>query len=82
MNMEATTRNYEMNNILPLRKHVKKIFIAIQYLSGVGVAAHRDCWKISYTPAYYGMPYKNPHVIIACRSLAEAQNQISAKPHF
>ena len=28
------------------------------------------------------MPYKNPHDIIACRSLAEAQNQISAKPHF
>ena len=48
----------------------------------VSVTARRDCWKISYTPAYYGMPYKNPHVIIACRSLAEAQNQISAKPHF
>ena len=48
----------------------------------VSVTAHRDCWKISYTPAYYGMPYKNPHVIIACRSLAEAQNQISVKPHF
>ena len=48
----------------------------------VSVTAHRDCLKISYTPTYYGMPYKNPHVIIACRSLSETQNQISDKPHF
>ena len=51
-------------------------------VSGVSVTAHKDCWKISYTPAYYGMPYKNPGVTIACRSLAETKIQISPKPHF
>ena len=54
------------------------IYTRVSRVSGQWTAP-RDCWKIPYTPAYYGMPYKSPRVIIACRSLAETKNQISPK---